>query len=52
VVARVIADAIEDPDSPRRIPVGEDAELVIPTHRALDDAQFEATMRETLGLDW
>jgi len=52
LVARVIADAIEDPDSPRRIPVGEDAEMVIPVHRAMDDAEFEATMRATLGLTW
>lgn len=52
LVARVIADAVEDPASPRRIAVGEDAELIIPTHRAMSDAEFEATMRATLQLDW
>lgn len=52
VVATVIADAIERDDTPLRVPVGADAELVIATRTRLDDAQFEATMRATLGLDW
>ena len=52
VVAAVIADAIEDPSSPLRRPVGEDAELVIATRKSMDDATFEATMRETLGITW
>jgi NAD(P)-dependent dehydrogenase (short-subunit alcohol dehydrogenase family) len=51
-VAAVIADAIEDPGSPLRRPVGADAELVIATRSAMDDASFEATMRDTLGLTW
>lgn len=52
LVATAIADAIDDPASPRRIPVGDDAAMVIPVHRQLDDAEFEATMRATLQLDW
>lgn len=51
-VAVAIADAIDDPDTPLRVPVGDDAALVIATRRQLDDAEFEATMRRTLGIDW
>jgi len=35
-----------------RIPVGDDAEMVVAVRKAHDDATFEATMRETLGLTW
>ena len=35
-----------------RWPVGADAELILATRAALDDAAFEAAMRETLGLTW
>jgi NAD(P)-dependent dehydrogenase (short-subunit alcohol dehydrogenase family) len=52
VVARAIADAIEAPDSPWRVPVGTDAEMVIGARATLDDAAFEAAMREVLKLDW
>lgn len=52
LVAVAIADAIDDPDTPLRVPVGGDAEMVIATRSSMDDAAFEATMRETLGLDW
>jgi NAD(P)-dependent dehydrogenase (short-subunit alcohol dehydrogenase family) len=52
IVAGVIAEAIEDASSPLRRPVGEDAELVIATRKSMDDATFEATMRETLGITW
>ena len=51
-VAVAIADAIEADDPPLRIPVGEDAQLVVAVRAANDDATFEATMRETLGLTW
>lgn len=51
-VARAIADAIEDPETPLRVPVGDDAVMVTATRRELDDAAFEATMRTTLGLTW
>ncbi|HEY5026481.1 MAG TPA: SDR family oxidoreductase [Acidimicrobiales bacterium] len=52
VVATAIADAIESPAAPWRVPVGTDAEMVIGARAALDDAAFEAAMREVLKLDW
>lgn len=56
LVAAVIADAIDDAivgaDSPRRIPVGEDAKLAISASRSMDDVDFEATMRQVLNLTW
>ena len=52
VVARTIADGIEDADSPLRRPAGADAELVIATRAQSDDATFEATMRAALDLAW
>ena len=51
-VARAIADAIEADVPPLRVPVGDDAQLVVAVRAANDDATFEATMRETLGLTW
>ncbi len=52
LVAGTIVDAIDDPSTPLRNPVGEDAALVIDVRKQLDDAAFEATMRTTLGLEW
>jgi NAD(P)-dependent dehydrogenase (short-subunit alcohol dehydrogenase family) len=52
LVARAIADAIEQPDTPLRVPVGADAEMIFATRDALGDAEFEATMRATIGLTW
>jgi NAD(P)-dependent dehydrogenase (short-subunit alcohol dehydrogenase family) len=52
VVATAIADALETPDAAWRVPVGTDAELVLGTRAALDDAAFEKAMREVLNLDW
>lgn len=51
-VARAIADAIEQPDTPLRVEVGDDAALVLGARRSLDDAAFEAAMRAFLGLTW
>ena len=51
-VAVAIADAIEGKDERLRIPVGTDAELVCSTRAKLDDAGFEAAMRQTLKIDW
>jgi len=52
----IVADAIWDAittESPRlRWPVGADAELILSTRAQLDDEQFEAAMRSTLGLTW
>jgi NAD(P)-dependent dehydrogenase (short-subunit alcohol dehydrogenase family) len=52
IVAVAIADAIEDPATPLRVPVGADAEMIMATRKALDDADFEAAMRKALDLDW
>jgi NAD(P)-dependent dehydrogenase (short-subunit alcohol dehydrogenase family) len=52
VVARAIADAIEDPGSPLRVPVGEDAALVLSARHRLSDADFEAAMRAEAKITW
>ena len=52
VVGRAIVDILGDPDSPLRIPVGADAELILGTRAQLGDAEFEAVMRATMGLTW
>ena len=52
VVARAIADVVEADDPPTRLPVGDDALMVTAFRKQLDDAAFEAAMRETLGLTW
>jgi NAD(P)-dependent dehydrogenase (short-subunit alcohol dehydrogenase family) len=53
VVATAIADALEaPPGSTWRVPVGEDAAMVLGARAAMDDATFEKTMREVLNLDW
>lgn len=57
VVASVIADTVEaalrGEEVPLRVPVGADAELVLPIRRQLDDPAFEATMRGHLGIhEW
>ena len=52
LVARAIADAIEQPDTPLRVPVGADAEMIFATRAAMGDDDFEAAMRATIGLTW
>lgn len=52
LVARAIADALADPETPLRVPVGADAEMVLATRARLDDAAFEGAMRSTIGLTW
>ncbi len=52
LVGHAIADAIADPTTPLRVPVGADAEMVLATRKQLDDADFTAAMRELLGLRW
>lgn len=52
LVGQAIADAIDDPATPLRVPVGADAELVLAARKELDDASFEAAMRQMLGLTW
>lgn len=52
LVATAVADAVEDPATPLRVEVGKDAAMVLQLRRTLSDAEFEATMREALGLTW
>jgi hypothetical protein len=52
IVAVAIAEALEDPGTPLRVPVGSDAETILATRQQLDDATFEATMRQVLDLTW
>ena len=51
-VATAIRAALEDPDTPLRVPVGEDAAMVLGARSSLGDAEFEATMRAVLGATW
>jgi NAD(P)-dependent dehydrogenase (short-subunit alcohol dehydrogenase family) len=52
LVALAIAGAIEDPATPLRVPVGQDAEMILGLRRSLDDQAFEAAMRKAVGLTW
>jgi NAD(P)-dependent dehydrogenase (short-subunit alcohol dehydrogenase family) len=52
LVGHAVADALEDPATPLRVEVGKDAAMVLALRRAQDDAEFEATMRQALGLTW
>jgi NAD(P)-dependent dehydrogenase (short-subunit alcohol dehydrogenase family) len=52
LVGTAVADALEDPATPLRVEVGRDAATVLQLRRALGDAEFEATMRDALGLTW
>ena len=52
VVGLAIARAIEDPATPFRVPVGQDAEMILGARRSLDDQAFEDAMRKAVGLTW
>ena len=52
LVGHAVADALEDPSTPLRVEVGEDAAMVLALRRSQSDAEFEATMRQALGLTW
>src|SRR5262245_19476821 len=52
VVGLAIARAIEDPKAPLRVPVGQDAEMILGLRRSLDDQAFEDAMRKAVGLTW
>ena len=52
VVAAAIAETLENEGASGRVPVGDDAELVVNTRFGRDDAAFESTMREVLQFDW
>jgi NAD(P)-dependent dehydrogenase (short-subunit alcohol dehydrogenase family) len=49
-VAVAVADAIEQPGTPLRVPVGADAEALAAARAQLNDAEFEAWLRELMGL--
>jgi NAD(P)-dependent dehydrogenase (short-subunit alcohol dehydrogenase family) len=52
LVASVIADALESDRRQLRWPVGNDAELVAAARQGTSYDDFEAAMRQVLGLDW
>ena len=52
LVGEAIAEAIANPDTPLRVPVGADAEMILATRSQLDDAAFHHAMREVIGLTW
>jgi NAD(P)-dependent dehydrogenase (short-subunit alcohol dehydrogenase family) len=52
LVGVAIADALEDPATPLRVPVGSDAEMIFKARKHFDDAGFEAAMRKTIDLTW
>jgi NAD(P)-dependent dehydrogenase (short-subunit alcohol dehydrogenase family) len=52
LVGQAVADALEDPETPLRVEVGEDAAMVLAVRRTSSDAEFEAAMRKALGLTW
>jgi NAD(P)-dependent dehydrogenase (short-subunit alcohol dehydrogenase family) len=52
VVALAVASAIEDPATPLRVPVGQDAEMILGLRRSLDDQALEDAMRKALGITW
>ena len=51
-VASAIANAIEDPATPFRVPVGPDAQMILGLRKTLDDQAFEAAMRKAIGMTW
>jgi NAD(P)-dependent dehydrogenase (short-subunit alcohol dehydrogenase family) len=52
LVGHAVADALENPSTPLRVEVGQDAAMVLELRRTLTDAEFEATMRAALELTW
>ena len=52
LVATAIAESLESDPPQLRWPVGADAELVLATRSSMDDASFEAAMRQTLDITW
>jgi NAD(P)-dependent dehydrogenase (short-subunit alcohol dehydrogenase family) len=52
LVGEAILRAVTTDVPQLRWPVGADAELVLGTRAAMDDAAFEATMRQVLDLTW
>lgn len=47
-VARTIADVVDDPDAPLRVPVGADAELIMAARSGRSFEEYEVLMRSAL----
>jgi len=52
IVGAAVLRAVEDETTPLRVPVGDDAHLILAARSQLDDASFEAAMRTTLDVHW
>ena len=52
LVAQAIVSAFDDPSTPLRVPVGDDASMILSARSSLDDQAFESAMRGVLGLSW
>ena len=52
LVADEIAHAVEDGAGPLRRRVGDDAKMILAAREQMGDEQFEAAMREVVGLTW
>lgn len=52
LVARAIANAVENDAGPLRRRVGDDAELILAARGSLGDDEFETAMRQVVGLTW
>ncbi len=52
LVAEAIVEAIEIEAGPLRRRVGEDANLILAARSTLGDEEFEAAMRDVVGLTW
>lgn len=52
IVGAAVLRALEDETTPLRVPVGDDAHLILATRSQLDDASFEVAMRKTLNVHW
>ncbi len=52
LVAKAVADAIDDDAGPLRRRVGDDANLILSARSALGDEEFEKAMRDVAGLSW
>jgi hypothetical protein len=48
LVARTVADIVEDPDAPLRTPVGSDAELIVAARHGQTFEEYEVLMRGAL----
>ena len=48
LVARTVADIVEDPDAPLRTPVGSDAELIVAARHGQTFEEYEVLMRSAL----